>query len=199
MKTLAADLSYLKQGIAELDDYLNSREVFWQLSRKRGSGSDDLPLTIGNLLFCVKKLLGHCCRDQEREEVEQLVVMLHAIRRDRKSAWIIKSAAEFRKRLSSWKANLEEHLSGAGQTSFPVIVRERVLLELLRTELDNESKTVITLREKLPVMESLISQLNLLDQKLKFESTPGKFVWDADLEEIFPPQPNWYLYLDIKQ
>ena len=168
------NLTFLEHAVDEIKDYILSDQLFWPM------GSDRL--TIGVLLLALQRLkTTDQGSDQKLSEMETKIA---AFRIQWRTNWSNKALLEFKSRLRQWELALSELLSKDQEP--PVLYRHEVTLRVLLEILCGEMIQPDT---------QDIAHMNLLDQKLRSASTRHGFVWEPALEEGFPEQTYWYLYV----
>jgi len=182
------DLSFLKAGIIEMDNYLLSSELYWPVEHHTPSG--DLPfqrLTLGALLLNQRKLNAYPLNSSQQAELNRLSVQLNSSRQNWQVAWRKKALREFQGRLNLWRDFLQEYRDDpAGNIDrYPYEVGRRVILQLLTDELD---QIPLSQQEMLSGLDKLLSAVVMV----------GDFVWEVVLEKEFPKTEFWYLYGSLK-
>lgn len=166
----ATEIRFLYTSLDQLQAYLLSDELFWNIGRDR-------QLTLGNLLLAAAYLAG---LEQLPEGAHE---ELNTIKEEWRSAWEKKAAREFGARLRQWTSYLRELRQQPEQHAayYPTEVRVRVLLELLHGETpDLASEELDLLNSEDRVIQGLLS---------------GKeFQWDEGAQRAFPKEPFWFLY-----
>lgn len=173
MESIDADQKYVKAAIEQIQLYLSSQNVFWPM------GSMPFPLTIGNLLFSLRRLSVSGSSEQLAAEVTS---QLEETRKANRALFQQKEKVELKARLREWTANQEEW-SEAGLTASVLAteVRNRTIITLLINDLDQDSVT-----------DSL--QLDSTDQNFKSITELGNFIWDEELARVFPADEFWFLW-----
>ena len=182
------DLSYLKAGVEQLEDYLLSQEIYQAIGISASIGEMPYPqLTLGNLLLAAKRVQATLYDRSEHIEWNHLSQKLVDSRSRWQVAWRKKASAEYRQRLNLWGQFLEEYDKEpeANYDRYGYEVRRRVILEILSDEIENTNETE---QEK----------LSNLDRFLESVFVAGDFIWDSKLLSSFPRSPYWYLYGRIK-
>jgi hypothetical protein len=177
------DLSYLSAGLEELEPYLLSKELFWNVTTP--PHLHVFPkLTIGNILLALANLDGMSksgqLSPQDKTEYARLERNIEALHQKWAVAWGNKANHEYESRLRQWLHYLNE-LNDDPENNAPYYsteVRNRVLLELLK--------------ESSP--ESAEPDLASLDTVLRAKLTDGKFVWDKEVQPGYPEKDFWFLY-----
>lgn len=174
------DLEYLQGAVSSLESYLLSKELYYPLGGPFNSGMVSSRLSLGALLLTLARLQADPGSSTNLLSVQEQV---NELRSRWRVHWENKAAKEFAARLTLWQNALSElgGTAGADQAVYPVEVRNRVILELLR-------------REAGTLPENEISRLAGLDHRLRARFIPGDFVWDADWIPAFPQDTFWYLY-----
>ena len=169
------DLRFLKEAVPQLQDYLLSNEMYWPLS-----GS--LPrLTPGSLLLTLARLHADSAVDIQRLDAQVAIV-----RTKWRAALEKKAARELANRLRLWSQFLSDYIDAPDQNleSYRTEVRGRAILQLLLAELPDapESKALAD-----------------LDDVLRSRLVPGEFLWEPELQSIFPSSDFWFLYGRLRQ
>jgi len=184
MTSVAYDLNYLLAGVAVLEDYLLSSELYWPVNVRPPAGEPPYPkMTLGGMLLALAKVRVANLSPGERSQLER-VEQQFQIARDRwPVAWEAKAGREFSARLRLWRDFLEEYFKDSDNNSdrFTYEVQRRVLLEMLAPEI----------REAKP--EDLVLSQSL-DGMLRAVFVRGEFLWDAGLVRGFPEETFWYLW-----
>lgn len=184
MQSKHKDWAFAHAAVEDLQAYLLSKELYWQLSAMPGAraAGQVQTLTPGNLLLSLK-MLGAKARIYEQQfQVEVLFNHYEAIRRQWRSAWLQKANRELQARLNLWQEYLAESASDGGRlVDYPFQVRSRTILDLL---IEDGAKLT-------PALSSLIIEL---DEQLKIQTCEAPFVWDDDAKSGFPSGLFWYLY-----
>jgi len=182
------DFALLQAAAPELERYLFSEVLYYPLtsgSGRRLSG-DTSRLTIGNILLAIKKLQADDLPPAEAGQLTTLLEQIEQVRTRWRTLWQKKVMQEIPNRLNLWRDYLERlsDSTSTGSGDYRYNVRTRVILELLLDEVDDLP----------PQKEALLRSMDL---KLKAMGTPGKFIWDEPLREVFPEDRFWYLYLQV--
>lgn len=162
-------LTFLKDGLAGLKDYLLSDELFWHVG-----GSQQL--TPGNLLFALAYLKG--AGQASTAEARQLA----DLQTEWRKAWEKKTQREFDARLRQWTLFLDEWREQPRRQVdyYATEVRLRALLELLAETAEQRA------------------QLAGPDAQLRSLTIPADFVWQAEAQGAFPADQYWFLYRQPK-
>jgi hypothetical protein len=172
------DLRFVKEAVQQLQDYLLSNELYWPLS-----GS--LPrLTPGALLLEIARL--RVFPGASSADVQRLAAQVDATRLKWRSAWEKKVAREVTNRMRLWSQFLLDYSNAPDQNleSYRTEARGRAILQLLLAELP-ESPERLTLEE--------------LDGRLKSHLIQGDFIWEPELQPVFPKSDFWFLYGSLRQ
>lgn len=175
MTDTTADLEYFSEGVNDLEEYLLSKEIYWNLP--------GMPrLTVGNLLLTRIRLLNKLSDLEDLEKLRQLYSKLEDIKTKWKAAWEFKIKAEIGSRITLWSNYLADYQSDPEEYSraFSEEVRWRVIIQLLSNEVSGNFKEN--------------SLLKSLDGKLKSILIPGPFIWSTLSLKDFPSDEFWFLY-----
>jgi hypothetical protein len=184
MKSFEYDLRYIQAGVAELEDYLLSNEIFWPIDVRPPAGEPGYPqLTLGGLLLSRERLNCYNKSPKQIVQVEKLISDMDAIRSRWKVAWENKATHGFSVRIKMWRDYIEEYrqLPQDNADRYPYEARLRTMLSLLQPELGPQSSAEIDL-------------LSILDNYLDNVLITGSFIWEPELQPGFPEHIYWYLY-----
>ncbi|MDD5466819.1 MAG: hypothetical protein PHS96_03340 [Anaerolineales bacterium] len=178
------DLAYVQAGVASLEAYLLSGELYWPLDAAPLPGEPPYPrLTLGGLLLAVRRASGRRLSPAEVTLLRESEHELEATRRRWAAAWQGKARREFTSRLRLWRdylndyrENPQEHLD-----RYAYEARRRVMLELLLPETGETPAAELEL-------------LGALDRVLHGVFAQDGFIWEAELAPAFPEAPYWYLW-----
>ncbi len=181
--TVEYDLEYARAGVAELDDYLLSKELFWPLSGTPPGGKPFPRLTLGGLLLALARLKARELSVSHNASFTRLEAQLDGVRSRWRVAWGRKAAREYPSRLTQWRNYLDDYAknSSAYASAYAQEARLRLILHLLEPQLDMPSS-------------AHLSMLAGLDLRLQAKFEAGEFVWEAELAAGFPPDTFWFLY-----
>lgn len=182
------DVASVQSMADELEPYLLSNEVYWQLSGRVSAGRRALPrLTIGGLRLALARL--------EAVEV-RLTPEQRAILRDARTRWQAarakwaaaverKAERELNSRLGLWRNFLEDCRDARRQCAqeYPHQASMRVMIEWLSDE----------------ARQPTAGKLQQLDARLRACFVSGPFIWASELEASFPAGRFWFLYGGISQ
>jgi len=181
---LERDWAYLEAALEGLEDYLQSSILYYPLgSAKKVQGL--LQLTLGNLQVTIARLQAVQWGVEEGRKLDRLLTEITTIQNRWSANWNKKAEQEIPARLNLWRNSLNdwaysrEHILVGYQHQ----VRWRVILHLLLAESGS------LYRE-----ESILAGL---DARLRMISTQGDFIWEPEIEQGFPQQVYWYLYLNV--
>ena len=175
MSTLGKDIAYFQEGIESLEAYLLSNELFWPLKANQPR------LTVGGMLLASQRLKARLSFGEWGSRLEQI----DRVRLKWRSAWERKAGREVHARFDLWRNFLDDvRRSEADADRYSQQVEYRVMLQLLR--------------DKLTVPVPDLDALDALDQLLHTIWLRGDFVWDADLQSVFPESEFWFLYGRLK-
>ena len=170
--------NYLQAGIAELQNYLLSDDLF------RPMGLSGYPnLTLGGLLYFQRCASALAATDFQRNTFQKISTDLDVSRTRWRVAWEQKAARGFQSRLRQWGQVLNEIRSEPEKNApyYRYEVRTRAMLTLLRPESGDLA----------PADREQYESQNLL---LRALLQPSAFIWEPDLEPAFPQTEFWYLW-----
>jgi hypothetical protein len=186
--TIQYDLNYINAGVDQLEEYLQSPEIFQTIGISAAIGQTPYPqLSLGNLLLAQKRLQAAIQDHAENLDWHRLSHELEASHSRWQVAWEKKADAEFRQQLDLWSQFLEEYDKDpqANYDRYGYEVRRRAILQILTDEVDNPKETT----------QEMLSNL---DEYLRAVLVPGEFIWDSWYSSSFPSTSYWFLYGIIK-
>jgi hypothetical protein len=188
MPTFEYDLGYLQAGLQELEAYLLSNDVYWPSGASAPPGEPEYPqITLGGLMLAHNRMLARATSVPHQTRLADVTTKFEKVRAQWRVAWGHKAGREFHSRLNLWRdfledvrTNPEEHID-----RYNYEVGRRTMLEMLK----NESSSI-------PRAE--LDLLDVLDKLLRAIFKSGPFVWEPELQAVFPAEVHWYLYGRLK-
>jgi hypothetical protein len=188
MPSAQSDLRYLEAATGLLEDYLLSKDVYWQLGADAPAGDPPFPsLTLGGVLLAQARLNARALEGDLRSRRDRINFQIEALRMKWRVAWERKAREEFSARLVLWRNFLEDYRLDPDSNAdrYPYEVGRRVMLDLLEGEAGQ-------LRN---AEREMFSGLDLI---LNAYFQPGDFVWEPELVGGFPKNRYSYLYGRLK-
>ncbi len=170
----------------DLEDYLPSEVLYWQISLANPLGNRMPQLTIGGLLEAL--LRAQAAIDElsaaQRSDLQAARLKHDQIRNKYTANYLVKATREINSRLDAWSSYLDEATRKPGDVAiyYPQEVRARAKAYLLAQALGHN----------LPATAE--QRLTALDSQLHSVFQPGTFVWDTRLQAAFPADRCWWLY-----
>ncbi len=172
----------LKEILSDWETFLFSNEIYWQLniSNKQFSPAERrVRISAGRLLIS-SFLLQNTNRFNNDSILKQFLLL--------KNKWLAnwqkKVIEELPVRIRQWNQFIHD-LRTDSEFSQPQMNNQlqiRLMIGLLIDEIDESER------------EKFLQQITILDQKYKYETLEGGFIWDSESSEMFPPENYWYLY-----
>jgi hypothetical protein len=187
-RLIARDVALCETMTDELEEYLRSRELFWEPNRHRPGGMDLPKLTVGGFLLALRRLDTLRVRLDHDQAV--IYSQAQAALAWQKKEWGVryqdKLTRDLRSRLDAWAWYLEdcEKQGEAAIVHYPRQVETRVKIDLLLDEAHEVALDVDEFRQR---------QVTL-DERLGAFFTVGEFCWLEELAPGFPPDRFWYLW-----
>jgi hypothetical protein len=182
MTTRERTFSFLQAGTGDLEAYLLSDSLYWQLpgpaTRQR--------LTPGGLLMGLIQLESMGEPTWQAGQIISIQARIDNVKLEHHSAWERKIHKEIAARLQLWKMYLEEYRLNPEEHGvyYSREVNWRVLLQLLLKESSE------------PNIQSEV--LSALDKMVKSNWLPGEFLWEPYLVNAFQQPEFWFLYGKLK-
>jgi hypothetical protein len=184
---LRYDLAVVEAMAAELEPYLKSDILYWQLSPARPIVPAAPMLTLGGLILRLHRLRKQ--REALTPEQRARLATTEESFRQTLDQWTAHAAArmtrELEARLSSWSWFVEDCQA-----------QKRTCISHYATEA--ELRTLITLLLEEAARHEDVSdqrqQLAALDARFRNWFKPGEFVWRPVLRSVYPRERFWWLY-----
>jgi len=181
------ELNYLYEAVPLLDEYLESKDLFWQLPGiGREPGFAFGALTIGVVLFMLKRVKGRSVDEKQTTERGEYETRIFQSKIHHEKAWMKKVGQDFTSRVRLWEKFLNESREDrlAAVNSYSTHVSQRVIMQLLWEEQDASSLLLTPLQFMIQTMDAVLKQV----------FNPGEFIWEPELKTAFPEGTYWYLY-----
>jgi len=181
------EMAYLREAVPLLKDYLLARDAAWQLPGVVGDGRQPYTmLTIGPLLFMLKRLKARKLTAYELEELGRFEEQIFQDKIHNENAWKKKAGQDMGSRLRLWQATWDEYQKDqqAVMAAYPTSIAQRVMLQLLWEEIEPAGLLAAPMQ----------FTLQYLDVNLRMFFQPGDFIWEKVLQPAFPEETYWYLY-----
>ncbi|RPI26157.1 MAG: hypothetical protein EHM70_19315 [Chloroflexota bacterium] len=178
------DLKFLQAGLVDLEGYLLSKEIYWPVVISSPPGEAPYPrLTLGSLLLAQARLQSGSLTPEQRTAFERLNQRINEARQRWQVAWSQKAAREFHARLNLWRDYIEDYRKdpGGNVDRYDYEVSRRVMLELLQREAEG-------------IPEAELDLLSGLDSFIRSVLRSGDFIWENEIQDVFPKSRYWYLY-----
>jgi hypothetical protein len=184
---LRHDLAVVEAMAAELEPYLKSDTLFWQLSPARPIVPTAPLLTIGGLVLRLHRLAGQAAAltPEQRARLAAAQESFHQTITAWKAHAAARMARELDARLNSWSWFVEDCRAQKRSciSHYPTEAELRTLIALLLEEAAGY-EDVSDQRDRLAQLDARFRQW--------FE--PGGFVWRPALAPVYPRARFWWLY-----
>ena len=187
MYSPSSDLDILTAMVDDLEAFMKSDVVYWQLSDAGPFIARNPKLTVGGLLLHRHRLAALYMSLTPEEQITYARLAAHLERQI--VVWQAnverKALREIHARLRPWAWYLDDcsYRPHACASSYHTDVYSRTYLQLLFKVQSDGSNTV-----------SVRAQLDQLDSQLRSMFISGEFAWDAALEPAFPATEFWFLH-----
>ncbi len=181
------DLAVIETMVSELEVYLKSDTLYWQMTPAIPISPPAPMLTLGGFLIRVHRLDGQQGK-LEQVELGRLSVV-------RKS---------FQALTQEWSAHTEKHIRRELQSrlnSWQWFVddcraekRSCITYYATEAELRTLIEHIVEFGLCFGNLDDLRARLRRLDAQFMRWFKPGSFVWRSDLEQVYPQEHFWWLY-----
>ncbi|MCB9421578.1 MAG: hypothetical protein H6667_17365 [Ardenticatenaceae bacterium] len=181
---LAQDVTILAEMAGEMEEYLRSDVLFWQLMK------GGLPkLTLGGYLMRQHRLLAlpKLLTDEEQAVVDTAVAQFNRALVEKIVRLEQKAHQELEARIRQWGEYLKDFRweRGAAVAGYTSAVETRVMM------------TAVTDKLQMPPYQlnsRITDQIAVLDGNLRSRWRPGSFLWPEAWQPAYPRTDYWYLY-----
>lgn len=188
-KKFSQDLAVLEAMAEEMETYLKSDVLFWQMM------NGDMPkLTLGGYLMRQHRLLAlrNLLPQSEQARLDAAVLQFNKALVEKVVRLEKKIHRELGARIRQWSEYLKDldWQRATNVANYPTAVTTRVMIAAL---VDKLQTAPYQLDAKIP------DQVSLLDGNLRRRWQPGALVWDEVWRPAYPKSEYWYLYGCPKQ
>ena len=175
-------LQFVQEGAADLEAYLLSDILYWQLHTPAGRQR----FTLGGMLLGLMQINAMEEVNGEADDLLSLQVKIDKVKLEHRFAWEKKACQETAARIRLWKTYLEDYRQNPDDMAayYPREVKWRVLIQLLQKEISK------------PIEQ--FDLLTLMDTMVKSNWLPGGFIWEPYLVHAMPTAEYWFLYGGLK-
>lgn len=182
MHPTEATLQYFANMLSELEQYLLSPELYWPLSSRTASPTQDR-LTLGNILLSLDKInaVQQTWDAQQNSMFRKSNIVWEQFLVKWKSAIERKAEHEMSSRTKLWHSYLSDLEAGQGAAfEYRREVRNRVIIERL-----------FDLGISRDPWKDELQHLDMLTRSLVH---PAEFMWPPALQGQYPQKQYWFLY-----
>ncbi|MDX1412782.1 MAG: hypothetical protein R3293_01245 [Candidatus Promineifilaceae bacterium] len=184
IEKLDQDVAIVAYMAAEMESYLNSDVLFWNMRR---SG---LPaLTLGGYLMRQYRLLRlqKLLHDSKKKELDAAVQQYNDALVEKIIRFEQKAHRELDARLRQWGEYLKDVDRGtaASTSNYRNAVETRAMIAALTEQLQ---------LAPYEIEPRVLSETSLLDRQLKRVWKPGEFIWFEEWQPAYPLEYYWWLY-----
>lgn len=183
------DLNALKRMIGSLENYLEGNDIYGSVGGGFLTGGTLPSLTIGAILMRLRRLealRGEL--DEDRQNTLGELRERHAhIRQEHESQYVERMEREAHSRLDSMQRFFEEcarNPAACAQNYGPEVLRRTITQEiLLAMEIDDIHSA------------ELDDKVKMTDRKLRVQVQDSDFIWDTQLQPVYPQETFWWMYM----
>jgi septal ring factor EnvC (AmiA/AmiB activator) len=181
------DLAIVKTMASELKNYLLRDDVYFTIEVQTPAGSERIQMSSGDLLSRLRRLVVQKDRltDEQRSELEAVQKEIADVTRAMRKLYVPLLIREAKARLSSLKWFLDECRDNRRycRSEYPYEIRNRQRLTEVLGALGDDTPDDI----KRSVAE--------IDRRIGSVAQPADFVWDERVQDVYPRDKYWYLYM----
>ena len=185
--SLNHDLIVIETMVAELEAYLKSAILFWQMTPAIPTSPAAPMLTIGGYLLRAYRLVGRKKElDQDQgDRLAKIRIHFEAITKEWSVHTEQRIGRELKARLNSWQWFVDDCQANKKSciTYYATEAELRTLIE-----------HIIEISPRFGDLDGLLRRLRNLDAQFMHWFRPGNFVWRSELESVYPRERFWWLY-----
>lgn len=181
---LAQDVRVLSAMADEMETYLDSDVLFWQMLE------GGMPkLTLGGYLMRQHRLLAlyDSLTAEQQAQVDEAVAKFNKALEERTVRFEQKAHRELDARLRQWEEYLKDVERGQSsvKSNYAAAVEARAMIEALADYLQ---------MAPYQLDDRVSKRTALLDGRLRPRWEAGEYVWADGLQGAYPPREYWWLY-----
>jgi hypothetical protein len=184
----ATDLAILEALNAELEDYTTGSDLYRTVRVQTPEGAQMIQMSGGDVLTRIFRLAAEAGRLTPEQQRRFATVRAAA----EKTIYSLRTRfhallnREVKARLDALNWFLDDAVTDPkrARSEYPFEIRNRQRVEVIAQELGND------------LAPELKQQLRRIDDRIRIVAQPTGFIWDSQLEPIFPHSPFWYLYVN---
>lgn len=186
-ETPEVDLAVLAAQVEELEEYIIKSEIYRTVRVQTPTGAQMVQMSAGDLLSRLIRLEGE--RDRltagQRSRAKDLALAAQSTIYSLRTRFHDLLKREIKTRLDSLNWFLDDIMGDPkrARIEYPYEIRNRQRIQLMVDALGEEMTT------------DLKSQISRVDDRIRLIVKPASFVWDSQLEPIFPRERFWYMYV----
>lgn len=186
-ETPQVDLAVLAAEVDELEEYIIKGDVYRTLRVQTPSGIQMVQMSAGDLLTRLYRL--EAVREQlspeQRSRIKDLALAARSTIYSLRTRFHDLLKREIKTRLDSLNWFLDDVVGDPkrARVEYPFEIRNRQRIQLMAEELAED------------LTPELKQQIARVDDRLRLTAKPAGFLWDNQLEPIFPRERFWYLYV----
>jgi hypothetical protein len=183
----SVDLEIVEGMIPELEDYIIKDEVYRTVILPTSQGDQNIRMTGGDLLARLHRLNGErsALTPAQQQRLNAAQQKADEIIRSLKTRFNQRLLREMKARLDSLRWFFDD-CGGDRQrcrVEYPFEMRNRQRIEEILKQTGKD----------LP--EELRSLLARVDKRIREFAAPSSFIWSASVENVYPRETYWYLYM----
>ncbi len=183
----AVDLAILQAMTDELEPYLVKDELYRTVIMRTPTGDRKLTMTGASLLSVLFRLQGErdALTPEQQAQLDAVAAQGAATITSLKTRFNDRLIREMKARLGGLNWYMDDCMADRGRcrANYPFEIRNRQRIEEIIKAVGDD------------IPDELMAQLGVIDGTIRQHAQPGDFIWDEQLEKIFPRDPYWYLYL----
>lgn len=186
-ETPEVDLAVLAAEIEELEDYIIKGDIYRTVRVQTPAGVQTVQMSGGDLLSRLYRLEGERERlsAEQRSRSKDLALVARSTIYSLRTRFHDLLKREIKTRLDSLNWFLDDVMGDPKRANveYPYEIRNRQRIQLMTDELGQE------------ITPELKNQISRIDDRIRLIVKPAGFVWDSQLEPIFPRDRFWYMYV----
>lgn len=175
--------------LRSFEDYLRRNELYGSIGGGFLTGGSNPQMTVGAILMRLRRLseLSQDLTDTQRNQLNDLEARHNEVREAQTERYLQRMEREAHSRLDAMKRFFEECKEDL--TVCPRIYKPEVLRRTITQEL------FLAMADANITSQELDEKAKKTDAKLRGFVTETDFVWDKQLEPIYPQETFWWMYM----
>lgn len=185
--SITNDLHELEQMLRSFESYLKGDQIYGSVGGGFFTGGNNPQLTVGAVLLRLRRLQSLVEAHDHRQKLSTLKEQHNTIYQQHRNRYVDRMQREAHSRLDAMRRFFEEcreDRANCPRIYNPEVLRRTIVQEIL-----------LEMKDKGITSAELDDKVRRTDNRLRGFVRESNFVWDAQLERVYPDPPFWWMYM----